>query len=566
MHVISDLNRADQQRRGSQSSTKENCPVSSVLEVIDKPAEKLEFSDLEKRVKDGSNSDNLEAQSEIIPPSSCSFIRNETKGKASSSLENEKYHSSSSTDLVKVIPLENIPETSSTVQPDSSLIGSTQEHNASTIILAVSSESIEHEKERQAVAAPPVFGENESIDPVLEEQYSSVSSPTNLKLSGLVQHTRDHDLSTNVQQVSGASASVEQTTEKHNATDSFKHSSFTESATHTIEKIEGSAAYKPLSDVCESIEHSPVKHSTTAVCGLPEHEPPEQENRMLTDNGHQGLSSSCTLSNIPSESINNIESTISQSLDSLPPEATVVLDKNIHSNEQSELHIQKCHPEGVCVGSVISEVEGSKKHLSAENIRNGAAVYTESDMVGKVDGIVLALPTESEPLPVHPDATETKPVKTTAALGMKTCSIGDKKIMEASRVEESGIECLSVHSYDHAMNPVEEIDTTHSSNANQEGLLNSTCDDANPSLPPSSANVTGVVGDDYSADKPIAQEDSAMSRDASCSSPSRETKQEDEVSIDPEKSDATEIKLEVENVEDSGNLSSAEIKHDGKND
>lgn len=228
MHVISDLSPTDQERTGSQSCTKENCSVPSILKVIGMPAKESESFDLEKKVKDGSDSDNLKAQCEIILPSSCSVLHVENEGKVSVHLENEKGSRSGSTDLIKSMPLENSPEMSPkhcspTTQPDSSFIGSikfaAQEHNATTIILAASSELIEHERVQQAVAAPPIFDVDESTVLASEEPHSSVSSPIVLQVSEPVEHAaREHDSSTNAQHVLGASVSVEQTTEKHNAT------------------------------------------------------------------------------------------------------------------------------------------------------------------------------------------------------------------------------------------------------------------------------------------------------------------------------------------------------------
>ncbi|KAL0924662.1 hypothetical protein M5K25_005511 [Dendrobium thyrsiflorum] len=642
-----DLNPTDQEKSGSQSCTKEDCSVTSVLEV-DKPVEELEPSHLEKRVIDDSNADNSKAQSVIILPSSCSVTCDENEGKVSVSVENEKDNSSSSSDLVKVMSLENNPVISqkhppSTALPDSSLIGSkkfaVQEHNASTIMLTVSSELIEHEAQQQAVAASPVFGVNESIDLALEEQHLSAISQTDLKLSEPVEHAaREQDSSTNVQQVLGASASVEHTTEKHNATDSLNGLGFTESVGHAKEKIKASVAYEPLSGVCvsmelysddhasassisgsdnghgltnalavldvsESIEHSSAEHSATAVCGSVGHEPPEIENRMLTDNdgdnGSRRLSSACTLSNIPRESTDDMECAPGQSLDVLPPEATHIHDKNIQFNQQVDLHVVNCHEENNGEAPVISKIEGSKMHLNTDNIRSGASsTCIETDVLKKVDGVVLALPTESEPLQVHPDTAEIKPVKATTALGLKTRSNSDdKKITEAARedkatenhtaeVDQSGIETLSSHAYDHAIKHFEETGITQSSNVNQEGLLNLSCGDANPSLSPSSGNEMAASGEDLSTCKAsegshlvskspsavgvssaaLVQQDSALRSDASCSSPLRETNQNSKVSNSPENSDSTEIKPEVHKVEDSGRLSSAEIKTDGNKD
>ncbi|XP_020704454.1 uncharacterized protein LOC110115531 isoform X2 [Dendrobium catenatum] len=614
-----DLNPTNQEKSGSQSCTKEDCSVTSVLEV-DKPVVELESSHLEKRVIDDSNADNLKSQSVIIPPSSCSVTCDENEGKVSVSVENEKDNSSTSSDLVKVMSLENNPEISqkhppSTALPDSSLIGSkkfaVQEHNASTIMLTISSELIEHEAQQEAVAASPVFGANESIDPALEEQHLSAISQTDLKLSELVEHAaREQDSSTNVQQVLGASASVEHTTD--NATDSLNGLGFTESVGHATEKIKASVAYKPLSGVCvsmelhsddhtsafsisgsdnghgltnalplldvsKSIEHSPAEHSTTAVCCSVGHEPPEIENRMLTDNdgdnGSRGLSSACTLSNIPKESIDDMECAPGQSLDALPPEATHVHDKNIQFNQQVDIHVENCHEENVGEAPVISKIEGSKMHLNTDNIRNGASAYIEeTDVLKKVDGIVLALPTESEPLQVHPDTAEIKPVKATTALDMKArSSSGDKKITEAARedkaienhtveVDQSGIQALSLHAYDHAVKHFEETGTTQSSNVNEMAVSGE-----DPSTGKASEG-SHLVLESPSASAALVQQDSALRSDASCSSPLRETKQNTKVSNSPENSDSTEIKPEVQKVDDVGRFSSAEIKTDSNKD
>lgn len=556
MH-ISDLNPTEQERPDSQSGAKENCPVPFVLEAIDKPAKELESSDLEKSVKDGFYSVNLKAQSEIMLSSSCSVTRDENKGKSSASLEIENDHRSSSTDLIKVTPLETSPEMShkqhsSTALSDCSLNESTKlaskEHNASPIIPAVSSELIVREREHQAVAASPIFAVHESIDLA---QHSSVSSTTDIKSSESVEHAvMEHDSSTCVRHVFSGSASVDQITVKQKTTESvepYGDGKTSASSLSTSDKGHGLTNSSTVVGVSESIEHSPAERGMAAPVG---HEPAEEGNRMLADiagdNGTQELSSTCTLSKIPKESINDMECTPNQSHNVLPPDTTIVLDKNIHFNQQVDVQAHKLHVEDVCEAPVVSQVEASKKHLNAG--------YVESDMLRKVDGIVLSLPTESEPLSMPPEGTEIKQLKATRG------------------EEDKAIEALSAHAYDNAKD-VKETGTAQSSNANQEGSLNSTSGDSKTSLAHSSGNEMPASGEDHSTAKAIEgsdlglkspsdvgfssatvlQEDSPVRRDASCSSPLRETKQK------AENSDSTETKPKVE---DSGKLSSAEIKQD----
>ncbi|PKU78184.1 hypothetical protein MA16_Dca012304 [Dendrobium catenatum] len=75
-----------------------------------------------------------------------------------------------------------------------------------------------------------------------------------------------------------------------------------------------------------------------------------------------------------------------------------------------------------------------------------------------------------------------------------------------------------------------------------------------------------LVLESPSASAALVQQDSALRSDASCSSPLRETKQNTKVSNSPENSDSTEIKPEVQKVDDVGRFSSAEIKTDSNKD